>query len=63
MVRGRVKVEGGGEGIRGMVAERWGMGEPCGKQVENREYEVGIDEEVNWERRERSECGCIDGKF
>ena len=37
------------------------MGETCGKQVKNREYQMVIDEEVDRKRRERSGGGGFIG--
>ena len=44
-------MEGGGKGIRHMVAGERKMRKSCGEQVENREYEMKIDEEIDRKRR------------
>ena len=51
----------GGENVRGMVASGWGMRESCGEKDKDREYEVGIDEEIDRQRGKRSKRGGVDG--
>lgn len=43
----------GGVSVRSVVAGRWWLGESCEEQVENRDEEVGHDEEVDRKRRKR----------